>query len=289
MRCTGSRCRRREIQASYRDASSSVNGSSRTASPARPTPSNSERRTSAEAVGSGTPARSSLVAARRAVSLAPSFGIVLARGSRRFGSELVRPLLGGERPRELFEVTAEGGLEVVGGDADAVVGYAPLREVVGADLGRAVARADLGLPQGALLLGPLAHLALQQARLQYPHGLLLVLELALLVLAGDDQAGGLVRDPDRRVRRVHALPTGAAGTVDVDLQVSGVDLDLHVLGLGQNGHRGRRSMDAALALGFRNPLHPVRAALVLQDGVGPVAANLYGDFFVATDLGGTRR
>src|SRR5215213_1901002 len=177
-------------------------------------PSSSERRTSAEATGSGTPARSSLAAARRVASRALASPApahtALAGGSCRFGGKLVGPLLGCEGLRELLEVAAEGCLEVVGRDADAVVGYAPLREVVGADLRGAVARADLGLPEGALLLGTLAHLAFQETGLQYPHRLLLVLELALLVLAGHDQAGRLVRDPDRRVRRVHALPTRTA-------------------------------------------------------------------------------
>src|SRR5688500_2538960 len=83
----------------------------------------------------------------------------LARGSCGFSGELVCPLLGGEGLREPFEVAAEGGLEVVGGDADAVIGNASLREVVCADLRRAVAGTDLGLAEGAFLLGPLAHLA----------------------------------------------------------------------------------------------------------------------------------
>src|SRR5215210_5199762 len=68
---------------------------------------------------------------------------LLARDSCRFGGELVCPLL-----------AAEGGFEVVGGDADTVVGDPSLREVVSADLRRAVAGTDLRLPEGALLLGP---------------------------------------------------------------------------------------------------------------------------------------
>src|SRR5437867_2776286 len=41
--------------------------------------------------------------------------------------------------------------QVVGGEADAVVGDARLREVVGADLGAAVAGRDLRLPLGRVL------------------------------------------------------------------------------------------------------------------------------------------
>src|SRR5918994_505599 len=106
-----------------------------------------------------TPALRVLCRATRRAGLRP---MLLARGSCRFGGELVRPLFGGEGLGELFEVAAEGGFEIVGGNADAVIGDASLREVVGTDLGRAVAGADLRLAEGAFLLGPLAHLAFQE-------------------------------------------------------------------------------------------------------------------------------
>src|ERR671913_1590843 len=284
---------RREIQVSYRVACSAVNCTAEAASSARPTPSSSESRTSADATGSGTPALSSLAAALRTASRALASpapaGTVLARGSCRFSGELVCPLLGGEGLGELFEVAAEGGLEVVGGDADAMVGDASLREVVRTDLRRAVAGADLRLAEGAFLLGPFAHLAFQEPGLQDPHGLLLVLELALLVLAGHDQARWLVCDPDRRVRGVHALAAGTAGAVHVDLEVPRVDLDLHILGFGQDGHGRRRGVNAALALGLGHPLDPVRPAFVLEDRVGAVAAYLHGYLPIAADFGRTGR
>src|SRR5215203_705774 len=284
---------RREIQASYSDACSAVNGTSEAASSARPTPSSSESRTSADATGSGTPARSSLAAALRAASLALASPApertVLARGPCRFSGELVCPLLGGEGLGELFEVAAEGGFEVVGGDADAVVGDASLREVVCADLRRAVAGTDLRLAERAFLLGPFANLAFQEPGLEDPQSLLLVLKLALLVLAGHDQARWLVRDPDRGVGGVHALAAGTAGAVHVDLEVSCVDLDLHILGLWQDGYGRRRGVYAALALGLGHPLDPVRPAFVLEDRVGAVAAYLHGDLPVAPDLGRARR
>src|SRR5439155_18152804 len=72
-----------------------------------------------------------------------------------------------------------------------------LLEVVGADLLAPVARADLALAvagDGLLLLGQ-RHLV--QPRPQHLHGLLAVLDLALLVLAGDDGVGG--RSEERRV------------------------------------------------------------------------------------------
>src|SRR5918993_1077048 len=215
--------------------------------------------------------------------------LFLARGSCRFCGEFVCPLLGGEGLRELFEVAAEGGLEVVGGDADPVIGYSSLREVVRADLRRAVACSDLRLAEGAFLLGSFAHLAFQETGLEDPHGLLLVLELALLILAGHYQARRLVRDPDRGVRGVHALAARTAGAVHVDLEVSRVDLDLHVLGLRQDGYGRRGGVYATLALGLGHPLDPVGPAFVLEDRVGAVAAYLDGDLPVAADLGRARR
>src|ERR671913_164104 len=284
---------RREIQVSYRVACSAVNCTAEAASSARPTPSSSESRTSADATGSGTPALSSLAAALRTASRALASpapaGTVLARGSCRFSGELVRPLLGSEGLGEFFEVAAEGGLEVVGGDADAMVGDASLREVVRTDLRRAVAGAHLRLAEGAFLLGPFAYLAFQEPGLEDPHGLLLVLELALFVLAGNDQARWLVCDPDRGVGGIHALAAGTAGAIHVDLEVSCVDLDLHILGLWQDGYGRRRGVYAALALGLGHPLDPVRPAFVLEDRIGAVAAYLHGDLPVAADLGRARR
>src|SRR3712207_1111675 len=155
MRCTGSRLSRREIQSSYNTACSSASGASQAANSARPTPISSERRTSADAAASGTPARSSLAAASRDACRAPIAPVRiggLTGGSGGLSGELVGPLLGSQCLGELFKVAAQGCLEVVGGHADAVVGYAPLREIVGAHLRRAVAGADLGLAEGTLLL-----------------------------------------------------------------------------------------------------------------------------------------
>src|SRR3712207_7370693 len=49
-----------------------------------------------------------------------------------------------------------------------------------------------------------------RSRLEDAHGRRPVLDLGLLVLAGDDDAGRQVGDPDGGVGGVHALPAGAA-------------------------------------------------------------------------------
>ena len=51
----------------------------------------------------------------------------------------------GEGIDHRLDVTSEEALQVVGGIADAMVGHTSLREVVGADLGTAVARRNQGL------------------------------------------------------------------------------------------------------------------------------------------------
>ncbi len=106
---------------------------------------------------------------------------------------------------------------------------------------------------------------------QHAHRGLLVLQLALLVLAADDDAGGDVRDPHGGVGGVDALPARAAGAVDVDAQVVGVDLHVDLLGLGQHQDARGRGVDPALGLGHRHPLDAVHAALELQPGVGGIA------------------
>ena len=156
-------------------------------------------------------------------------------------------------------------------DADPVVGDAVLREVVGADLLGALAAADLRLARRRLL-GLLAlALRLVQAGAEDAHRLRLVLELRALVLHRDHDPGRQVRDPDRRVGRVHRLAARARRAVDVDLEVLLVDLDVDILGLGHHGDRRGRGVDPALRLGVGHALDAVRAALVLEDRVRAVA------------------
>src|SRR5213075_3272386 len=101
-----------------------------------------------------------------------------------------------------------------------------LGEVVRADLLGALAGPDLGGAGGGEL-GPLGgQLALVEPSAQDLHGAVAVLQLGLLVLHRDHDAGRLVGDPHRRVGRVHRLPAGPARAVDVDLQVVGVDVDV---------------------------------------------------------------
>jgi hypothetical protein len=152
-----------------------------------------------------------------------------------------------------------------------VVGDPVLRVVVGADPLRAVDGADLAAPGLAglrvrLLLGGREEPGAQDAQ-----GLLLVLQLALLVLAADDDPGRHVGDAHGRVGGVDALAAGAAAPEDVDAQVVVVDDHVDLLGLGHHEHAGGGGVHAALRLRDRDPLHPVDTALELQQGVRRLA------------------
>src|SRR5215212_7061206 len=121
-----------------RTASPSSSASGSRCSAARSTPIAAASMTSASSRGDSTrAARSGMVALSTA-------------------SRTVMPVLGGsafeplaalevpQRIGELVELAGEDGVEIVGRVPDAMVGHAPLGEVVGADLLRPLARADLG-------------------------------------------------------------------------------------------------------------------------------------------------
>src|SRR5690242_12026224 len=91
--------------------------------------------------------------------------------------------------------------------------------IVGTDLFRPTASTDLtsaSLGKRGLLL---VLFGLQEPRTKHDHCLGPVLYLALLVLHGNHDAGGLVCDAHRRVGGVDALPAGATRAVYVDLQI----------------------------------------------------------------------
>src|SRR5206468_3478819 len=93
--------------------------------------------------------------------------------------------------------------------ADAVVGDAVLREIVGADFFGAVA--GFYLPAA---LGGESHLALflfllVEARAKNAHGFGAILDLRFFVLLGNDQAAGNVRDADGGIGGVDGLAARA--------------------------------------------------------------------------------
>ena len=84
----------------------------------------------------------------------------LRRGCSRFGElgELLGVVFAGKRVEQFVEIAVHDGVDLAQGEVDAVVGDAPLGEVVGADAFAAVAGADLelavGVAGGAAYLSP---------------------------------------------------------------------------------------------------------------------------------------
>ena len=173
-----------------------------------------------------------------------------------------------------LELAVEHPVEVVRGVADAVVGDPVFLEVVRADALAAVDGAHLrrtaGPGRGSSRLAGRR----QQPGTQDAQRRLLVLQLALLVLAGDDGAGRKVGDAHRGVGGVDALAARAGGAEDVDTQIVRVDLDVDVFGLGQDEHAGGAGVQPALRLGDGDALHAVHASLVLQPAEDARAGSL---------------
>src|SRR6266566_986064 len=187
----------------------------------------------------------------RNVPLTGSLAVLFEAGEA-IGLVLLR-----ERIDEVVDVTVHTPVEVREVVSEASVSEAVLWEVVRPHLLRALAASDLGVARGRLALRALLGGARQQPRAKDRHRLRLVLELAALVLAGDDLARRQMRDPHRRVRGVHTLTAVTAGAIEVDLQILLVDDEVGLLGFGQDGDRRGRGVDAPLCLSRGHALHAV--------------------------------
>ena len=78
-------------------------------------------------------------------------------------------------------------------------------------------------------------------------------------------------------------PPGTRGAEDVDLEILGLDLDVHFLRLGQHRHRRRRGVDPPLRLGRGHALHAVHPGLAAQQAVGIVAPHRDDRFLDAAE------
>src|SRR3989441_1756164 len=190
---------------------------------------------------------------------------------------------------QVVEFAVHHFIDVVGGEVNAVIGDAILREVVGAHLLRAITGPDLRPPflrARSLLLGD--H-AVQQPRTQDLEGLDLVLQLRLLILTLHLEPGRQMRHPDRAICGVHALATGTAGPKHIDAEILVFDLDVHLFGFGQDRDRRRRGVNATLLLGDGYALHPMHAGFVAQDSVRLGTARGEDGFLEPTERAGGKR
>src|SRR5271155_2152402 len=98
--------------------------------------------------------------------------------------------------------------------------------------------------------------------------------LGFLVLLNDDEPSRQMGDPYRTVGRIDRLTARPAGAENIDAQILVVDPDIDLLRLGQNGHSGRRSVDAAACLGLRHALDAVHPRFEFEPGKHVMPANL---------------
>ena len=100
----------------------------------------------------------------------------------------------------------------------------------------------------------------------------------------DNDAGGQMRDADSAVGLVDVLTAGAASAHGVDADVVGLDVDVDLLGLGENGDGRSGCVDAAARLGRRNTLNAVDAGFKLQLGENALAGDGGDDLFVSAEI-----
>ena len=152
-----------------------------------------------------------------------------------------------------------------------MIGNTVLGKVVGANALRAIHRADLALAEHRCLGVCLLLIAREDAGTQHAHPGLAVLELALLVLHRDNNSSRKVGNAHGRVCRIDRLATGAARTVDVNLEIVLADLDLfRLVDLRENENASSRGMDAPLRFGGRHALDAMYPSLVLEVGPDPL-------------------
>src|SRR3989344_1934407 len=144
-----------------------------------------------------------------------------------------------------------------------MVGHPILREIVGADLLGAVARAYLCLP----LCRPRASFALilllLDAACEQLHRLFFVLRLRALRRAFHVDARRFVDDADGRLDLVDVLPASTSRARGLDLEIGGVYLHLRALVDREDGDRGGRGVNAPGFLRRWHTLDTVYARLVL--------------------------
>ena len=156
-----------------------------------------------------------------------------------------------------------------------------LREIIGTDALRTVARPDLAAALGGALGIALAPLEVVEPGAQQRERLGAIAMLRTVLLHHDDDAARNMRHPHGRLGLVDVLAAGAARAQRIDPQIGIIDRDVDLLGLRQHGHRRGRGVDSAGCLGSRHALHTVHAGFEFELGEGAAPANLRNNLLVA--------
>src|SRR5215472_16224041 len=114
-------------------------------------------------------------------------------------------------------------------EPDAMIGYTILRKVVGTNLLTAIAHLYLRPPRFAQFFLPARLFQVPQARLEHRKRLQFILKLRFLILAGDYQPRGQVRNAYRRIGCVDALPAVTGRAIDIDAQIAIYYIDRYLV------------------------------------------------------------
>ena len=149
-----------------------------------------------------------------------------------------------------------------------MIGDTPLRKIIGANAFTAIAAAHLRMTRRGNLLILFFQFQIVQFGFEQMERLLLVLELALLILNGNDNARRDVRHAHGRVRRINALSAMAAGAIHIHAHIVHIEFDIHIFRLRQDRYCRSGGMNASGRFRFRYALNTMYPGLVLQFGIG---------------------
>jgi len=191
----------------------------------------------------------------------------------------------GEGIEEGLDIAVHEIGEVMGGVADAMVGDARLREVVGADFGAAVARRDHRLTfrcYGVVMLleRHIVELIAEHLERQFA-----VFGLFAGYLALNHDARRFMVELDLSFDLVDILSASARGASRLPFEVRRVDLDINLVSLREDSNGGSRGVDAALSLGDRDALDAMDTRLVFKNTISPFGRgrDIEDDLLEATD------
>src|SRR5271157_2920705 len=161
-----------------------------------------------------------------------------------FNHQLAFGALGHQvRPDEGINVAIEDAVHIANAEFRAVV----LDQAIGlhdvrADLA-AEGNIQLGFVEAVGFVAALLQLQIVKFRAQHLHGHFAVLVLAAAHLAGDDDAGGKMREANRGLDFIDVLPALAAGTKRIKLDVFGLDVHFNaVVNFGNDKNGCERSV-----------------------------------------------
>ena len=101
------------------------------------------------------------------------------------------------------------------------------------------------------------------------HGFRTVFVLRTLSLAGHDDACGQVRDPDGRIRRVHMLATGPAGSIGIHAQFIVRDFDFDFLvDLSHDIQSGKRGVSSLVGVEWTDTYQAMNPAFCFHIPIG---------------------